>query len=109
MGQPPLRRGGYGDVEDELARLGAAGVAVHAVEGFEAAGIRSFPRMSRRELLTGRVAEFMTQFDALVLLYDAPPGLQWFAGNMPVRFLSGLDTPVGEGQTLSIVPAVAGG
>jgi molybdopterin synthase sulfur carrier subunit len=32
-----------------------------------------------------------------------------FLADEDVRFLSGLDTPVTGGQTLSIVPAVAGG
>ena len=32
-----------------------------------------------------------------------------FLTDEDVRFLQGLDTPVAEGQTLSIVPAVAGG
>jgi sulfur-carrier protein len=32
-----------------------------------------------------------------------------FLADEDVRFLEGLDTPVAEGQTLSIVPAVAGG
>ena len=32
-----------------------------------------------------------------------------FLDDEDVRFLEGLDTPVGEKQTLSIVPAVAGG
>jgi sulfur-carrier protein len=32
-----------------------------------------------------------------------------FLDDEDVRFLDGLDTPVGEKQTLSIVPAVAGG
>ena len=32
-----------------------------------------------------------------------------FLADEDVRFLQGLDTPVPEGQTLSIVPAVAGG
>jgi len=32
-----------------------------------------------------------------------------FLADEDVRFLDGLDTPVGAGQTLSIVPAVAGG
>ena len=32
-----------------------------------------------------------------------------FLADEDVRFLSGLDTPVSDGQTLSIVPAVAGG
>ncbi|MCL4421624.1 MAG: MoaD/ThiS family protein [Actinobacteria bacterium] len=32
-----------------------------------------------------------------------------FLADEDVRFLSGLDTPVTAGQTLSIVPAVAGG
>jgi len=32
-----------------------------------------------------------------------------FLADEDVRFLEGLDTPVADGQTLSIVPAVAGG
>ena len=32
-----------------------------------------------------------------------------FVADDDVRFLQGLDTPVPEGQTVSIVPAVAGG
>ena len=32
-----------------------------------------------------------------------------FVADEDVRFLDGLDTVVGDGQTLSIVPAVAGG
>jgi sulfur-carrier protein len=32
-----------------------------------------------------------------------------FLADEDVRFLDGLDTPVGEGQVVSIVPAVAGG
>jgi molybdopterin converting factor small subunit len=32
-----------------------------------------------------------------------------FVADDDVRFLSGLDTPVPEGETVSIIPAVAGG
>jgi molybdopterin synthase sulfur carrier subunit len=32
-----------------------------------------------------------------------------FVADEDVRFLQGLGTPVGDGQTISIVPAVAGG
>ncbi|HVB06967.1 MAG TPA: MoaD/ThiS family protein [Acidimicrobiales bacterium] len=32
-----------------------------------------------------------------------------FVNDEDVRFLSGLDTPLAAGQTLSVVPAVAGG
>jgi len=32
-----------------------------------------------------------------------------FLADEDVRFLSGLETPVADGQTISIVPAVAGG
>jgi molybdopterin converting factor small subunit len=32
-----------------------------------------------------------------------------FLADEDVRFLQGLDTPVPDGQTLSIIPAVAGG
>jgi molybdopterin synthase sulfur carrier subunit len=32
-----------------------------------------------------------------------------FVADEDVRFLQGLETPVAEGQTVSIVPAVAGG
>jgi sulfur-carrier protein len=46
-------------------------------------------------------------------LYDAEGGLRRFVNvfldEEDVRFLDGLATPVVDGQTLSIVPAVAGG
>jgi molybdopterin converting factor small subunit len=46
-------------------------------------------------------------------LYDETGGLRRFVNvfldDEDVRFLQGLDTPVADGQTLSIVPAVAGG
>jgi molybdopterin synthase sulfur carrier subunit len=46
-------------------------------------------------------------------LFDATGGLRRFVNvfldDEDVRFLQGLDTSVGPGQTLSIVPAVAGG
>lgn len=46
-------------------------------------------------------------------LFDESGGLRRFVNvfldDEDVRFLSGLDTPVVDGQTVSIVPAVAGG
>ncbi len=46
-------------------------------------------------------------------LFDETGALRRFVNifltDEDVRFLQGLDTPVAEGQTLSIVPAVAGG
>ena len=46
-------------------------------------------------------------------LFDEGGGLRRFVNvfvaDEDVRFLQGLDTPVADGQTLSIVPAVAGG
>jgi molybdopterin synthase sulfur carrier subunit len=46
-------------------------------------------------------------------LFDDNGGLRRFVNvflaDEDVRFLEGLDTPVADGQTLSIVPAVAGG
>ena len=46
-------------------------------------------------------------------LFDDSGGLRRFVNvfvaDEDVRFLEGLDTPVADGQTLSIVPAVAGG
>jgi hypothetical protein len=69
-------------------------VRIHAVEGFRGGGITNFPRMGTRALLTGEVARFMTQFDAVVLAYNAPPGLAWFAGNLPARFQSGISAGV---------------
>ncbi len=46
-------------------------------------------------------------------LFDDSGGLRRFVNvflaDEDVRFLDGLDTPVAEGQTLSVVPAVAGG
>lgn len=90
IGTTPARPGTYDDVDGQLAALAAQGLKVHAVEGFRAPGVETFPRMGRRALLNGELAEFLTQFDLLALLYHAPPGLQWFAGNYPARFLSGV-------------------
>jgi molybdopterin synthase sulfur carrier subunit len=46
-------------------------------------------------------------------IFDEQGGLRRFVNvflaDEDVRFLEGLDTPVTDGQTLSIVPAVAGG
>lgn len=46
-------------------------------------------------------------------LFDEAGGLRRFVNvflaDEDVRFLQGLDTPVADGQTVSIVPAVAGG
>ena len=46
-------------------------------------------------------------------LFDDAGGLRRFVNvfvaEEDVRFLQGLETPVSEGQTVSIVPAVAGG
>ena len=46
-------------------------------------------------------------------LFDDAGGLRRFVNvfvdEEDVRFLSGLETPLSEGQTVSIVPAVAGG
>jgi molybdopterin synthase sulfur carrier subunit len=46
-------------------------------------------------------------------LFDDSGGLRRFVNvflaDEDVRFLDGLETPVAEGQTLSVVPAVAGG
>jgi len=46
-------------------------------------------------------------------LYDETGALRRFVNvflaEEDIRFLDGLDTPVTDGQTLSIVPAVAGG
>jgi len=46
-------------------------------------------------------------------IFDADGGLRRFVNvflaDEDVRFLDGLGTPVVDGQTLSIVPAVAGG
>jgi molybdopterin synthase sulfur carrier subunit len=46
-------------------------------------------------------------------LYDDTGGLRRFVNvfvaDEDIRFLDGLDTPVTDGQTVSIIPAVAGG
>ena len=46
-------------------------------------------------------------------LFDETGGLRRFVNvfvaDEDIRFLDGVDTPVTEGQTISIVPAVAGG
>jgi len=64
------------------------------------------------------VAEVLTALDAghpgfAERLYDDTGTLRRFVNvflaEEDIRFLDGLDTPVTDGQTLSIVPAVAGG
>jgi sulfur-carrier protein len=70
------------------------------------------------------VVEAASVGDALKALDAAHPGLadrlfdesgqlrrfvNVFLADEDVRFLDGLTTPIAEGQTLSIVPAVAGG
>ena len=64
------------------------------------------------------VGEVLTSLDAAhpglgERLFDEGGGLRRFVNvflaDEDVRFLDGLATPVAEGQTLSIVPAVAGG
>jgi len=64
------------------------------------------------------VAEVFTALDAehpgfAERLYDQSGALRRFVNvflaEEDIRFLDGLDTPVIDGQTLSIVPAVAGG
>ena len=46
-------------------------------------------------------------------IYDDAGGLRRFVNvfvaDEDIRFLDGLDTPVADGQTVSIIPAVAGG
>ena len=64
------------------------------------------------------VAEVLKDLDATHpgfadRLFDETGGLRRFVNifldDEDVRFLQGLDTPLTDGQTLSIVPAVAGG
>jgi molybdopterin synthase sulfur carrier subunit len=80
-----------------------------------------------RELTSGEgeiVLEATTVREAIVLLNAAHPGVgerlldengnlrrfvNLFLADEDVRFLQGLDTPITPGQTLSVVPAVAGG
>jgi molybdopterin converting factor small subunit len=74
---------------------------------------------------SGEIAvEGATVREALASLNAAHPGIgdrlldesgglrrfvNLFLADEDVRFLEGLDTPVSSGQTLSVVPAVAGG
>ena len=66
----------------------------------------------------GTVAEVLKALDAAhpgfaERLYDEGGALRRFVNvfvaDEDIRFLDGVDTPVADGQTLSIVPAVAGG
>lgn len=76
--------GGAGEVEVEAVTVGEA---LHGLD-------KAHPGMAER-------------------LFDDAGGLRRFVNvflaDEDVRFLQGLDTVVGTGQTLSIVPAVAGG
>jgi molybdopterin converting factor small subunit len=66
----------------------------------------------------GTVGEVLTALDRAhpgfaPRLFDDDGGLRRFVNvfvaDEDVRFLQGLDTPVSDGQVVSIVPAVAGG
>ncbi len=66
----------------------------------------------------GTVGEALKALDAVhpgfaERLYDDSGGLRRFVNvfvaDEDIRFLDGLDTPLTDGQTVSIVPAVAGG
>jgi sulfur-carrier protein len=66
----------------------------------------------------GTVAEALKALDAAhpgfgERLFDEGGGLRRFVNvfvaDEDIRFLDGLGTPVGPGQTVSIIPAVAGG
>ena len=66
----------------------------------------------------GTVAEVLKALDAAhpgfaERLYDDGGGLRRFVNvfvaEEDIRFLDGINTPVADGQTVSIVPAVAGG
>jgi molybdopterin converting factor small subunit len=69
-------------------------------------------------LAGGTVAEILKQLDAEHAgfgerIFDESGGLRRFVNvfvaDEDIRFLQNLDTPVTEGQVVSIVPAVAGG
>jgi molybdopterin synthase sulfur carrier subunit len=69
-------------------------------------------------LAGGTVAEILKQLDAEHAgfgerIFDEGGGLRRFVNvfvaDEDIRFLQNLDTPVAEGQVVSIVPAVAGG
>jgi sulfur-carrier protein len=80
-----------------------------------------------RELTSGQgeiTVEAVTVREAIDQLNSAHPGIgerllddsgnlrrfvNLFLAEEDVRFLEGLDTPITAGQTLSVVPAVAGG
>jgi molybdopterin synthase sulfur carrier subunit len=80
-----------------------------------------------RELTSGQgeiTVEAVTVREAIDQLNTAHPGIgerllddsgnlrrfvNLFLAEEDVRFLEGLDTPITAGQTLSVVPAVAGG
>jgi sulfur-carrier protein len=67
---------------------------------------------------SGTVADVLAQLDVAhpgfaERLFDDKGELRRFVNvfvaDEDIRFLAGIATPVGEGQTVSIVPAVAGG
>lgn len=76
--------GGAGEVEVDAASVGEALRALDAAH--PGLGERIFDG-------DGRLRRFVNVFVA----------------DEDVRFLDGLDTPLSEGQTISVVPAVAGG
>ena len=73
---------------------------------------------SEVEIEGGTVKELLAGLDAAHpgfagRLHDDTGGLRRFVNifvaDEDIRFLDGIDTPVPDGQTISIIPAVAGG
>ncbi|MBA3718272.1 MAG: MoaD/ThiS family protein [Actinobacteria bacterium] len=82
---PPLRSETAGEPE-----IAASGETVRGVLGDVAA---RFPALGRQVMSEGEVARFVNVY----------------VGGEDIRTLSGLDTPVEEGTTIILLPAVAGG
>ena len=64
--------------------------------------------------VAGALAELATQWPAVTDRVLTEQGelrrhVNVFVGEESIRFLDGLDTPVADGETITIVPAVSGG
>jgi sulfur-carrier protein len=74
-------------------------------------GARQVPAVGGtvRELLDDLVARFPALRRQLVEDDDIAPFVNVYVGGEDVRTLDGLDTPVDEGATVILLPAMAGG
>lgn len=81
----------YNDVREQLFAICDKGIHVHCAEPKERMEgnpyLHFFPRFDTPELVDGSLANFMTQFDACLVLYNGRKGRLRYRFSVPQRFL----------------------